>query len=188
MLKAVPPSASLKRAPNNIPRGPPPNVGARQLVASNSNLESCILSRNSSNSAHSLSSHESETTNHSVASGASGRGSELAGEFFQPISRLGSSDAERGRSDSARSTELPTIDSSVYHPSSSSVTLPDVSNSVSIGPDGVALSGPVMMLEAKLAAFEQQHRFMLGSLDREYHARSAARLLHIVYFDRNIMR
>ena len=180
MIKAAQSAFAHRRepiAPSNLPRGPPPSVGARQVTtAYQSILEPSLLSRKSNHSSRSISSNESDSANNSAASGLEAEqtfsASMASGEFFQPVSRVGSLDTERMRPGSTQSTELPTIDSSVHHPSPSSVSLPEVSNSVVTGPDGVVLSAPVLMLEAKLAAFEQQHRFMLGSLDREYHTRS----------------
>ena len=141
-------------APSNPTRVPPPKVGARQLVQNQATLEPTLLSRNSNNSGRNVSNYDSGSADYSssmASPGSEGESTPFHSELW-------------------RAREENMNDTSIHRPSPS-VSLPEVSASSVIGSDGAGLSAPVLMLEAKLASFEQQHRFMLGSLDREYHTR-----------------
>ena len=185
MSRGVPALDTIPREPTmpstafNSSRGPPPGVGARQLVGNT--LELSLLSRNSDQSASINSSHVSARIRRSSATTSSSSEGELeqslvSGNLAQSVSTSVPSEFEFSRPMSSKFKEPFRMDSTIHRPSPAPISLPDVCPPSGLGPDGVVLSAPVLMLEAKLKAFEQQHRFMLGSLDREYHTRFVLRM------------
>jgi hypothetical protein len=166
----------------NSSRGPSPGVGARQLVGNT--LELSLMSRNSDQSSRASNSSYGSARIRNPSSGAAASGSECeleqtqVGSIEQTEPTSVASTLELPRKMISRFKEPLNIDTPIHRPSPAPVSLPDVCPPSGTGPDGVVLSAPVLVLESKLRAFEQQHRFVLGSLDREYHSRSAiARLI-----------